>query len=51
MAPDSGDLAYALKLLASGQSMADASKEAGFESHGWIVDVYLVKVQLICGSD
>jgi ribonuclease HI len=29
---DSGDLAYALRLLASGQSLADASKEAGFTS-------------------
>ena len=32
MKQDSGDFAYALKLLASGQSLADASKEAGFAS-------------------
>jgi ribonuclease HI len=32
VARDSGDLAYALKLLASGQSIADASKEAGYAS-------------------
>lgn len=32
MSRDTGDVAYALKLLASGQPLADAYKEAGFTS-------------------
>ncbi len=38
MARDSGDLAYALRLLASGQSMAVASKEAGYKSRKVLAD-------------
>ncbi len=38
MARNSGDLAYALRLLASGQSMAVASKEAKYKSRKVLAD-------------
>jgi ribonuclease HI len=50
--PDSGDIAYALKLLASGRSLADASNEAGFSSRKSLAErMFALAEQVETGED